>query len=410
MVKKLFVRLVVLLLLVVATPSTVQAQYVVQPGDTGWALAGVYYDNPAEWRRIVGMNPMLKEPGRVFERFSPVTGAREIILILHPGEVLEGLEHLDVSAPKAVPIDQLKLAQDPPIVETEAVVETVVPGWAWLLMIILLVLVYILWDAYRNRTRHNRQMATQMRQLDQSRDSATERLLEERRLAQETQERERRLNRNPVTSGLPFVEGGITNDTAPEAIQAQAARMYNDLTGRTAAPTMFDIVSITPGRGWGVLEVRYNEGQGRWEMRRLNGERIYQALVRFPDGVVEPLYTLMGCGNDIRFGERRYTPGDDFRFEADGPVVVPAPVVDTPAVATVEEDQFRVLVADVPPAAPVAEVVVEDEPDVVRFEIKPPTAGMPTMIHITGVDMSAGLGGEIRGESVKLRFTPRNKQ
>lgn len=358
--KRMIVFLSVLVLLLVVTPAKVQAQYTVVIGDTGWELARQYYDDATTWQRIVDMNPALQKSGRVFEK------GGKIILILKPGEQLLGLEKLGVTAPKAVSISELGLEQPAPkIVEVPT---PKIPSWVWWVLFGILALIVLAG------------FVSVFSLINPDREEF---------------ERERVLNQDPVSSGPPMVPGGVNEATAPAHLQEMAARIYMEETGRTATSTqMFTILRSTLGRGWGIMGVLYADS--RVESRRLNGERVYQAEVRFPDGNIETLYMLQGCGNDLQYGGiHRYRPQDDFRFEAD--------VITEPAPAPIP-------VVEVAPALAIVPATAEHVEDgVVRIEVRRQTADQPAMIRMSGVDDTADMTCDIRPGAIVVRFIPRTR-
>ncbi len=288
-----------LLALPLAAQETVSGDtYTVQSGDTLWELSGFHKGDPTLWRQLVDLNPFLQEKGRIFE-----DQQKRTIALIRPGEKLVGLEKLGI-VPMLVPLDQLKLSGAAPV----PVVVHETPNWVyWLLgllgLLVLLTIAYLLFQRFV-------------------------------------------LDVDPVTSRPAVVPGGVTDATAPTAFQEMAARQHQATTGQTVPSQQFTVLETTPGRIWGGLNVRYADG--REVPRRLNGERAYQARVRFPDphlsllGREETLYMLQGCGNDLRYGGiSRYLPGPDFRFEADQPVVTAvASQVTAPPVQSASETKL----------------------------------------------------------------------
>ncbi len=138
--------------------------------------------------------------------------------------------------------------------------------------------------------------------------------------------------KDAVTSGYPVVAGGVHGFEAASArFNVQAASSY---PGRT-----FQILDIIEGTATGDMMVSYGDGQ-QPQPRRMNGERIYRARVRFTDahGGEEDLYMLEACGNDLRRhgGLLRYVPSQHFVFTPDTvrrqePAPAPAAAEATPA-------------------------------------------------------------------------------
>ncbi len=277
--KRLFVCLIIGLLL--ATPAVQigfgqapaaqnqSGDYVVQDGDNLWELSNIKLSDPTLWKQVVKENPILSQPGRTF-----TNAAGKIIVLLHPGEVLHGLDKLGI-LPTAVPIDQLKSSAPP-----QVTVVTQTPLWAYFPLGILLLLILAAVVGY----------------------------LVLRRI----------LRKDPVNSGQPVIPGGVNNESAGHAFQMAAHREYQASTGYNAPIQDFTVLEQVAGRIFGNMNVRYQGG--RTSPRTLNGERAYRARVRFPNGTEETLYMLQACGNDLRFGGvSRYMPGPAFRFEPDAP-------------------------------------------------------------------------------------------
>lgn len=276
-----------------------------------------------------------------------------------------------------------------PYVTTTTV--TVWPWWLMPLALAFLALLVFAWSLYnslkREGTRRNEaedENAGLQRQLNAA-------------------ERERELNRNPVTSGPPMVPNGVTQETAPAALQAVAARQYADETGNTPTTiTQFEIIEQVRGRGYGVMQVSYRGVPAA--NRRLNGDIVYRAVIRYPNnGEVREVYMLQGCGNDLRYSGASYTPGNEFRFEPD-----------TATESAVAPQQL--------PAAPVAAVVPMATPAPtaqdavrqgdVRLEVRPADGDRPRMIRITGGESTGGFSvdvGDGLGDVV-LRVFPRRQQ
>lgn len=267
--KRLIVCGLLSLCLGAASPSLAQqgpalcSGYAVQDRDTLWELSGQQLGDPNVWESIVTKNPFLQEPNRRVERNG------RVIVILHPGECLQGLEAYGVVAAAAEPVNQV----DEIVVHgsrgsnAEITAATITPSVLFLLGLCALVLLYII------------------------------------------------LTRNPATARRPQVEGGVTAETARERFETMSRQQR------------FDILEQVEGRIWGTMLVSYGDGSRmpRW----VNGQRAFQARVRHSDGREEQLYMLQACGNDLRFGGiARYIPGPDFRFEVDAaPTAAEEPAV-----------------------------------------------------------------------------------
>lgn len=270
--------------------------YTVLPGDTGWDLSRQYYDNAAIWQRIVDLNPFLQEAGRLFERDG------KIILLLKPGEILVGLERLNVPAPTAVPIEQL-VAPVPPV-QAEAVIIDTGFNWFWLPIIGLVILgLVMLAKVFRRRY-----------------DEQTRR-----------EEHEHELRQDPITSGTPYVPGGIAPTDMPRLehfFDQQATARYADRNPNLdrAIIRATRVGPIEEGTIVGEGMVGYLGGEMR--PRRIETPlRAYQARYRFPDGTEEVLQCLMACMNPVTYG------GDTYRGFTFTPTqaVVPVPEPERPA-------------------------------------------------------------------------------
>ncbi len=182
--------------------------------------------------------------------------------------------------------------------------------------------------------------------------------------------------KDPITSGYPVVPGGVPNvEAATEQFSTRVAARHPNRP--------FRILSLVEGTGTGDLMVSYSNGKGqRHEPRRMNGERIYQALVRFDDdGSEEQLLMLQRCGNDLwgHAGLLRYVPSQNFVF-------TPAQVEVAPAATTEAAPLPAIAEQIVPPPAANEEAVAEapvaerveptfacmaaygDKPPMVRFD------------------------------------------
>lgn len=267
----------VVFLLVVAVTAPLEAQlineadiYKVKVGDSAWRIAGEVFNDPTLWHHVVERNPFLSEPGRI--TVNPKNGWTYVML--HPGEELFGLRELGI-LPVKVSLKDIGI---------EPVIIDGTPAWVWWPLLVTLILLVGCYTIYRM------------------------------------------LTRDPATAGPAMVPGGVTETNATAAMQQVAARAAGNSPSMSRVQStyqQFTIVRQTAGRIWGNMTVRYEDG--RSVPRRLNGDRAYQAEVRFPDGHTETLYMLQGCGNDLRYGGiARYLPGPEFRFEAD-PVIAPTP-------------------------------------------------------------------------------------
>ena len=390
-VRTLACVLAVLGLLVVFSSVPVMAQedtYTVQNGDCLWELAGSHLENQLLWEKIYKENPFLQEPGRRFTKNGIV------YVMVRPGEKLVGLGKLGITA-QITPIDRLHLPQQTAVYEIP-----VTPTWVWWILGFCLILLTVCYLIYRM------------------------------------------LTKDPVSSRPAMVPGGVSNTTTMtpmQAMQQVAARAegFQAWDSRsTSVYQQFTVVRQNAGRIWGNMIVRYADG--RSIPRRLNGERAYQAEVRFPDGRIETLYMLQGCGNDLKFGGiSRYLPGPNFRFEADPATQLPEPPPqpEVPETAHTSEAtrpeataEPEVVAPEPPPAventvpqappeqtapeveapsSPAPKPAEELEVGVMKFELRKANNGQGAMARFTGIDETDDLTCEIHPGSVTLRFRPK---
>lgn len=258
-----------LLVSVVSAQVLQQPVYTVQPDDTLWVLEGMNSGDPAQWRRLVGFNPFLQEPGRIFEDSQGRT-----IALIRPGEQLFGLDQLGI-LPTVIPASELRLAtpQLPTVIREE------IPVWLFWVLVAAGALLLAAW--LFNRT----------------------------------------LNADAATGGLPFVAGGVRDDeTATRRFHQMGERARERWTGSGS----FRIREQIAGRIWGVMRILYADGSER--ISRFNGDRAYRANVTYPNGTEGTLYMLQACGNDLLYsGISRYIPGAGFRFEPDMAATEPTP-------------------------------------------------------------------------------------
>lgn len=372
-----FTRFVVVLLLVTGfASSNAEAQYTVQHGDNLWELAGKNLDSASAWEKIYQENRFLQEPGRRFE----IDG--RTIVVIRPGEVLQGLDKLGIVQEESDII--------PDVLEKSRTIREVItmsewPWWFWWLLVALTAL--IIWLIMRhNRTRDR--MATVNQRLRERNENLVAR-----------QDYEHMLNMDPVGSGEPIFPAGVTDATAPARFQEMAAHRWEAQTGRTANTQVFTIQRLTAGRGWGLMNVSYADGSTL--LRRLNGERVYEADVLFPDGNVETLYMLQGCGNDLRYGGvHRYNGAEGFRFVPDTTMAPTMPTTATaPATTSTNVVQAQ--------AVPSTTEAIKD--GLLRLEVRLPSDNGPSMIKLTGVRQHSGVTIDASGDmnEVTVRVYPR---
>jgi len=248
--------------------------YKVQPGDTLWQLAGDQLDDPLKWGKILGANPFLDEPGRVFEKDG------KIIVLIKPGEELVIPDGLGIKL-ISVPLSELQVVAPPAAVEESALRKiAALPWWAYVAFMALAVFAAYWYIRHRLS--------------------------------------------NPIASGPAVIPGGIRPDEGNrlrQEFQRMAAANFADRTGVTGhSLESFSIEEVATGRFSGPWMIGYR-GQSP-QLKRMNGEAGYRARVRFPDNHEETLYSLQACFNPARMGERMFTRGG--RFE-EGEAVNTAP-------------------------------------------------------------------------------------
>lgn len=105
--------------------------YVVKAGDNLWELSGTFLRDPLKWREVFQKNPFLMKPGRMFWRNG------KIIVLIYPGEVLQGLNQFKVEKVKV--INNFYYARD-----------WYIPWWIFLLMGLLLLGWFVTWYSRRD--------------------------------------------------------------------------------------------------------------------------------------------------------------------------------------------------------------------------------------------------------------------
>lgn len=317
---------VVLGLSVAQTPTGTPSDdvYIVQKGDVLYTLEGNYSGKPNQWRRLVELNPILKNPGRIW-----VDGKGRTIALIRPGEKLRGLGELGI-VPQPYPIDRLKVEAPAPIAQPP--VPKTDHAWMWWLLL-LIPLFAAIWMVLS------------------------------------------RMRRDPVAAGPAVVAGGVTDQTAANQFRENISRTTGGSTDR------IEIRDLVRGRIYGAVSVRYRDGSSRRML--LAGQTGYRAMVRRNGGPWTEEYMLQGCGNDLRFSGARYVPGMGFRFvpeaaveEAPRPTPVDQP---DPAPAPVPIPDPAPVPDPVP--APVPTSAAEGEK---FFTFKPSGKGKPNFVEFEG--------------------------
>lgn len=258
-----------LLAFVAAVPAIAPAQqtsgesgYAVQPGDTLWWLEGYRGGgDPAQWRRLVGLNPFLNEPGRIFEKDG------KIIVLIKPGEKLVGLETLGI-LPKVYPLPEFRGGK----VQSGA---SPLLLWFWLVFGALAAAVIafgVNWIA-------------------------------------NAISRYRRRRADPATAGPAFVAPEILR--TPDLMRGRFDRMAE---AEAARRDPIGRATVRPERT-GPIESGFLTGRGRVHYAdgsaqelSLNRQAAYRARYRMPDRSEEMLYSLAGCMNPVNLfqGDRTF--------------------------------------------------------------------------------------------------------
>lgn len=244
--------------------------YVVKAGDTVWNLSEVYLRDPKKYESVMELNPHLKD--RLERRNS------RVIVWIYPGDKVCGLKALGIAPPSRPASTEIaESGKDPkeptPLPQSTKAEGNLSSPWLWLLLFLIAAVIgFLFW---------------------------------------------RLIMRDPATSGVPIVQGGITPDQ-PNAVENRFARMAErryaamDPNANLSVARPVRIGPIEEGTLTGYGRVTY--GDNRTEMRRLNREPAYRALFRFPNGTEEMLFFLQACANDVTYLGARYhgftfTPG-----------------------------------------------------------------------------------------------------
>lgn len=271
--------------------------YIVKPGDSLWQLSGSYLSDPAKYDQIVKLNPFLREQGRQFVKHDGT-----FVVIIKPGEHLQGLENLEIVStplpiedllgeltpptPAPAPIEQLDTGAQEEMALSPHQMVMLIGGIIGLLLLVLIAAVLGLRQLLGRR-------------------------------------HERELRQDPVTSGPPIVAGGIE--------PTETARLTEHFDRRAA----MEFRTIHPGAHTttarperiGPIEAGMISGEGmvgyadHARPRRIDPPQPgFRARFRFPNGREELLVSLQPCMNPVFFGEGM--SGFTFTPERD---VVPTP-------------------------------------------------------------------------------------
>ena len=306
-------RIVILVLLVVATPLVAQAQYTVQANDTLWGLAGKNLDSAAAWETIYEANPFLKEAGRRF-----VDQSGRTIVVLRPGEQLAGLDKLGIVPSPVVP--QPTPPATPVVVEKSAPAQPTKSSFDWWPLLIALIIALVAYGIYRlMQHRRTARAIAEMEHRDRVRMAA--------------EARDRELRRTPSEVGPPMVAGGI-----PPTDGARIENFFDQQATATFAQRNPQYTGVeAPVRiGPVIAGIMHGDGQTLdlnrvWHDMHIDlpGRQAYMARFRYPDGTEEDMKAWQECMNLVRAGGGMR--GFTFVPNAAGGIVVETPEPPTPA-------------------------------------------------------------------------------
>lgn len=324
--------------------------YTVETGDTLYTLAGTFRNDPETWREVVEANPFLREKGRVFDR------AGRTIVLIRPGERLIGLGRLGIIA-EPVSIDRLVIPESVIPTPTPVVVDNSWPLWAWVLIILLALVLIALAvmifaivtgnNAAKRLGIHVTDVDTEDLRIPQGAPNSIAQTLTPRTPLQAFEQTVIRQAVpasvgaqpdgsyvDPITAGPAMVEGGLTDANAGPEILSRVYAEHPDMAATFNRP--FRIIRLTSGYiTRGTFTTYY---QGRQMAQTIVDParpiRAYRALVVLPDGTEQERYALQGCGNDITYGDRFYTPGPEFTFVEGHEILVPEPMHHVVVVST----------------------------------------------------------------------------
>jgi hypothetical protein len=274
------------------TPS-----YNVQKGDNLWILSEYWLQNPERWEELLSLNPWIQTEGRM----STDGGGRKIVL-LYPGEEVQGIGGLEPPVARTVEIQQgiAPLGKIDDMVDVQAIDVTFV---ALLLLVLVIIFFYYVFRFLRWL-------------LDCWREQK---------------------NMDPVTAGPPIVEGGILSSNR-SAVEERFRQMGESglWNGGLAATNPLRIGPIEYGTINGKGRVHYADGSSR--DLNLVEQAGFRAQFRFSDGAERNLIFLQGCGNDVTYFGQRY---EGFTFTPEEEVL-PAPVAESRVAHPVRSTKKRV--------------------------------------------------------------------
>lgn len=231
------------LLCLVGFTAGVSAQYTVKDSDTLWGIAEKNTEPKIAWETIYNSNAFLQEPGRRF-----VDGSGRIIVVIHEGEILQGVNSEGLVPPTPNPTST---PTPTPTTSTATVEEA---WWEklpwWLILLLIAIPASFLLGLLGNWL----------------------------------------YRRNP-TEWRPMVVGGVSDGVANMRFNTWAQRRRATVIPRSVRKVRLYGVWGTQHRGI-PISVPHN----------YNGERAYAARFRMPNGTEREGIMLQGCGNDVASG------------------------------------------------------------------------------------------------------------
>jgi hypothetical protein len=423
--KKSTIACIFWLALLLATPAVVQAQtkttpiipltasgcsgttYEVSPGDRLYNMYGL------NWKMLRDSNPGLDRRTTM-----PASGQEIVMLYPEVRDVLcipQGMTIAQVirqSTPASTPslfppgctsavgfsttTGQACSGSTPTPLTTSTKASTWYEStWLWLPLLILFLFLGALY-AYKRERRFMRE-----------RKVADENVAREIAETEAAVARNREMLRDPITSGTPYVPGGI--------VPTEKARLESFFDDQAA--TRYS--QRNPGNGTvrpvriGPIEAGTITGEGL--VGYLGGEMLprtittpiaaYQARYRFPDGTEEILQSLMLCMNPVSHGGDVYR---GFVFTL-GNIAVPALPVPVAQVVPPQEAAPAPVVEVLPAIAPVSAEPIPVADGGVRIEILPANKEHSARIQMSGVDETGYNSCEIKPNGMVIfRYTSGN--
>jgi hypothetical protein len=275
----------------VAEEGTVTAEKgdvtTVQAGNRMWKMYFEAQGDGVKWKELLKVkgNEALND----MKRYSKSADGRERFEI-YPGEKVFGLVTLKTNLNASNPDDAngVILVTDQIPASSGSIFTS---DWFWFVTFLVFCLV-----AYALSTRRGK-----LRGVRQNRS---------------TGERETivNLDADPVTAGPPVVEGGATQETAPDLFRQRAQAEFEAATGvRLILPDII-LERLARGKMNGTLITGFREGPDQ-VINHKNTDG-FKARVRLPNGEISTMYSVAQCFNPVRYqGAHRFTEGENFTFE-----------------------------------------------------------------------------------------------